>query len=505
MSPSRQILLQVAAPAVVIGIVLLSTCLYSIWYIGRLQSSLAKVLADNVTSLEAAQELEIRVRQLRFHTLLNLTSPDPKLEEKIRADLGGFEEGLERARLSANTAEERDCVARIENRFRTYKSELASLSIAGPPAQGELGRLVDAHPIKLVVDPCWELLQLNKDAIRGTSEESQRVSTQARLALLLAGLAGPAGGVIIGYGVARTLSRSIYRLSVRVQDIAERLEQDVASISIAADGNIHSLDRQLEHVLRRVEEVTERVQQHQRELLRAEQLSAVGQLGASVAHEVRNPLTGIKILVEAALRGQNPKPLLRDDLEMMLTEIRSMEQTVQGLLDFARPPAMQRGPLDLRAVVKEALDLVRARAGMQSVQVVFRPCPEAVIAEADHGQIRTILVNLLLNALDAMPRGGRLDVELEPLPGHKARIAVSDSGSGIAPEILGKLFTPFASSKPTGTGLGLSISKRIIEEHGGQITAANRTECGACFTITLPTIASASIGKPNGNSAGDRR
>src|SRR5262249_11804413 len=153
-------------------------------------------------------------------------------------------------------------------------------------------------------------------------------------------------GLIGGYGIARGLSRSIYQLSVRVQGMAQRLDQDVASVSVAADADIQSLDKQLQHVVARVEEVAQRLQQHQREMLRAEQLAAVGQLAASVAHEVRNPLTSVKLLVESALK---PRPraggtpgLTREDLEVIHGEVVRLEQTVQGFLDFARPPAPRR-------------------------------------------------------------------------------------------------------------------------------------------------------------------
>src|SRR5439155_4417877 len=129
---------------------------------------------------------------------------------------------------------------------------------------------------------------------------------------LLLGIGGPVGGLLCGYGIARVLSRSIYKLSVRVQDISQRLE--LPSISVTADGDLEQLDQQLQIVVQRVEEVAERVHRHQHEMLRAEQLSAVGQLAASVAHEVRNPLTAVKMLVEAAMRPDNRKPLSLDDL-----------------------------------------------------------------------------------------------------------------------------------------------------------------------------------------------
>jgi signal transduction histidine kinase len=221
-------------------------------------------------------------------------------------------------------------------------------------------------------------------------------------------------------------------------------------------------------------------------MLRAEQLAAVGQLAASVAPEVRNPLTAVKMRVELALRPRDPKPLTRDDLRVIHGEVTRLEQTVQNFLSFARLPTPRRSDCDLREVVAQAVELVRARAAQQNVAVTVR-CPEAPVPGCvDQDQLRTVLVNLCLNALDAMPQGGRLEVRLEAPPGLETRLAVLDSGGGIPEEMAGRLFTPFASSKPTGTGLGLSISRRIVEEHGGRLTADNRPEGGAYFTIRLP-------------------
>jgi signal transduction histidine kinase len=323
-----------------------------------------------------------------------------------------------------------------------------------------------------------------------TATESQEASQAAYLALLVLGLAGPIGGLVMGYGVARGLKRSIYRLSVRVQDMAQRLEQKVASVSVVADGDLRSLDRQIQHIVEKVEEVTERVQQQQRELLRAEQLSAVGQLAASVAHEVRNPLTGIKMLVEAALRPRNPQPLRAEDLQVIHREVARLEQTVQGFLSFARLPPPHRAPCDLRDVIAEACGLVRARSEQQHVELKLPASGPPVMANVDRGQLSTVLVNLFLNALDAMPAGGTLEVELDQ-HGAGIRLAVTDTGSGVPAELLNgdgasRLFTPFATTKPTGTGLGLSISRRILEEHGGSIAAINPARGGAQFVLTLP-------------------
>lgn len=483
-----RLFVRLTAPAVAIGLVLFATCLASISYISHLQSNLASILSNNVRSLQAAQELEIRVRQLRFHTLLSLMDPGPKRLVPITDDHQHFEAALKNAREACQTSEELACVGDIETAYRKYHEVQIHLSADTIRAHSaaDFAKVADRHPVRKVVDHCKDLLNLNKTKLRQTADESRRVSDQANLAMLVLGLAGPIGGLVMGYGVARGLSHSIYRLSVRVRDMAQHLDEKVGSVRVVADGDIHSLDRQMEHIIGKIEDVADRLQQHQRELIRAEQLSTMGQLAAGVAHEVRNPLTGIKLLVEAALRARNPRPLGTEDLRMIHREVARLEQTVQGFLDFARMPRAERVPCDLREVVAQARELVRVRARQQNVEIAVAAPEEPMTALVDRGQFGTVLVNLFINALDAMPGGGRIDVDLK-LADDGVRLTVSDTGSGIPPELAERLFRPFTTSKPQGTGLGLSISARILEEHGGAITAANRSEGGARFTITLPT------------------
>lgn len=484
-----RLLLRVTAPAVAIGLVLFAACLASICYIHRLQTSLAEALDENVASLRAAQELEIRVRQLRFHNLLYLTDPRPDRLTPIAEDERHFEAALEEVRAAARTSQEQECVRKIEAGYQQYQQEQHELrALANSRPSGfSFAEVADHHPVKKVVAPCDALVQLQRERLHEVTAESQRASQEAYLALLLLGLAGPVGGLVMGYGVARGLRQSIYRLSVRIQDVAQRLNEKIASVSVAADGDLHGLDAQIQQIVARVEEVTARMQQQQRELLRAEQLSAVGQLAAGVAHEVRNPLTGIKLLVEAGLREPNPRPLSQEDLRMIHREITRLEQTVQHFLDFARLPRPQRSSCDLREIIRQAGELVQARAQQQQVQIRCDLPPTPILAWVDRGQIGTVLVNLLLNALDAMPQGGLLHIALEAPPdGDLLRLTVNDTGPGIPADLLPRLFTPFTTTKPAGTGLGLSISRRILEEHGGNITAGNRPGGGACFTVLLP-------------------
>ncbi len=486
---NARLILRVTAPAVAVGLLLLAAGLAGARYINRLQRNLADILQENVTSLQAAQELEIRVRQLRFRSLLYLMDPVPERLAPIRQAEQRFEEALDTARESAATPDEQAYVQAIQAGYQRYHEEQARLRAEARPGRSapELQALADTHPIQQVVTPCQGLSRLNQEKMAEAAEESRRLAQQGNVAMLLLGLLGPVGGIVMGYGVTRGLRRSIYRLSVHVQDMAQHLDRDVATVSVVADGDFHSLDRQMQQIVGQVEAVAERLQQHQRELLRAEQLAAVGQLAAGVAHEVRNPLTGIKMLVEAARRPGNARPLDAEDLRMIHREITRLEQTVQGLLDFARLPAPQRAPCDLGEIVRQARDLVRGRAESQRVTVELCDPGRPVVAEVDRNQMHKVLVNLFLNALDAMPDGGRLEVAWEAPAAGAVRLTVADTGAGIPQAVAGRLFTPFATTKPTGTGLGLSLSARIVQEHGGRLRGENRDGGGACFTISLPT------------------
>jgi PAS domain S-box-containing protein len=239
-----------------------------------------------------------------------------------------------------------------------------------------------------------------------------------------------------------------------------------------------------------VRDVTERKrleqERRERELLRAEQLMALGQVAAGVAHELRNPLTAIKGLVQVNRKEADARGLPAEDLRIIEQEIRRMERTLQTFLDFARPPQPHRRQLQLADIVARVLALIVGRAEKQQVAVRLEQLDSTVFVEADQDQLQQLLLNLILNALDAMPRGGALEVVLRAPADGRVELRVLDSGPGIASELLPRIFEPFVSSKETGLGLGLAVSRRIAEDHGGKLSAYNRPEGGACFVLSLP-------------------
>jgi two-component system, NtrC family, sensor histidine kinase HydH len=489
MVTNRRIMLQVTLPAVFVGILVCGSCVVGVWSINQLQFNRNLILTKHVRSQKMARLLEVRLRQLRFHSFMYVLDPTPERWALVQEDEAQVEAVLTSARELSSLPGEPELIEAVEDGFRRYRAELqqATQIRENTATREQLLRWADNHPVRQLLEPCEQLLALNQKGIDSIAEKSEAVGSQARWTLILLGVLGSAGGVLAGFGVAWGLSRSITRLRIRLQGVSDELEQDAGSVGVVGEGDPSQLERLLEHVTARIREMVARSQQQQQEILRAEQLAAVGQLAANVAHEVRNPLTGIKLLVGAALRANPPRPLSTEDLNVIHDEVNRLERTVQTLLDFTRPSESVRVKSDLREGVRRSIELVKPRLRQIAVRAEVELPDEPVIAEVDIDQFTSVIVNLVLNSLDAMPQGGTLTVCMNRLASGVIQLTVSDTGTGIAPSVLSKLFTPFTSTKPTGTGLGLSVCQRVVTEHGGTLTGENRPEGGARFTITLPT------------------
>lgn len=471
-------------PFVLLGGLLAAACLASTWYINRLQADLARAVRHDASRMEAADELQVQLRHLRFHTLAYAADPSAARRALVHDDIAQSDAAVAAIRRDI-TADDEGLLVVIERDFAEYKRDLGPGGL--PPPAGDLAVLVrwsDAHPMRELLNSCRDLSDRQRARMDAGLARSESQTVWAGRVLLGLGLAGAFGGLVIGYATARGQSRRAARLSVRVQAVQSQLDQEAGAVTVETPAG--DVDEQLDRVVGRVREVCRRLQEQERDLLRAEQLAAVGQLAAGVAHEIRNPLTGIKLLVEGALRPANPAPLVGEDLRLIRQEIVRIERTVQGLLDFARTPPPDRRPHDLRVLVAEAAAIARSRAEQKRLAVRVDLPDAPVPVSADRDQMLSLLTNLLFNAIDATPTDGRVDVCVAVGPGDRMTVEVTDTGPGIDPAIANRLFTPFVTTKPTGTGLGLTVARRAARDHGGTLTAVNRPEGGARFTLALP-------------------
>ncbi|MCE9563990.1 MAG: hypothetical protein K8U57_18260 [Planctomycetes bacterium] len=482
-------------PLVTLGGLLAVACLASTWYINRLQSDLARAVRHDVARMDAADELQVQLRHLRFHALVCAADPSDARRALIQSDIARLDSALDMIRRDVHP-EDADLFNVVEHGYAAYKEGLGPGGF--PPHAAtvpELVRWSDAHPMRELLAPCREVSDRQRVRMDASLERSEAQTAWAGRVLLALGIVGAFGGILSGYATARGLNRRAARLSVRVQAVQAQLDQEVGAMTVELPQHFGDLDAQLDQVVGRVKEVCQRLQEQERDLLRAEQLAAVGQLAAGVAHEIRNPLTGIKFLVEGALRPANSAPLSTEDLQLIRQEIVRIERTIQGLLNFARTPPPNRHRQDLRDLVAEAAGVARGRAEAKPVALRVQRPQDPIPAAVDHDQMISLLTNLLFNAIDAAPPGGEVGVQI--VPGDAGiLVEVTDTGPGIDPAITNRLFTPFATTKPTGTGLGLTVARQVAKDHGGTLTAANRPLGGACFTLTLPVWEESDVEAP---------
>jgi two-component system sensor histidine kinase HydH len=495
---TRTTIIHLTWPVVGLSVLLTTACLASIRYIGRLQSEVGESVRADAARLQAAQQVQIHLREYRVHTIVLAAGPTDARRRQVEEDRVRFEAALSALRDVADQPDDRADLNEVETGWAKYEAELGRDAATRPEfrSAADLAAWADTHRVGSLLLPCNRLVERSEGRMARTSARSEEQTRWAGRGLMAVGLVGSLAGLLGGYGMARGLSRRVARLSVRVQAVQAHLDQDVGNLTLVVPQSLTDLDTQLERVVDRVQGVCRRLHEQERELLRSEQLAAVGHLAAGVAHEIRNPLTGIKMLVEAAVRPAAPTPLTHADLELIRDEIGRLERTVQGLLDYSKPPPPTRRSQDIRPAVSRAVEIVAARAKRSDVTVEARVGNDPLTARIDPDPFVSLLTNLLINALDATPPGGRVMIEARATPDRRVEVAVNDSGSGIAAELTAVLFTPFATTKPSGTGLGLAVARRVAEDHGGTLTAANRPGGGACFTVTLPAAEDADAETP---------
>lgn len=256
-----------------------------------------------------------------------------------------------------------------------------------------------------------------------------------------------------------------------------------------------------------VEDRTAALKQAQARLVQSEKLSSLGRLAASVAHEINNPLAGILTYAKLLIRTFEPGAAADPErasavkhLKLVQRETERCTAIVRNLLDFARERPLTLVDLSVNGVLEEALSLVNNQARLQGIELV-RELGATRLVHADFGQLRQAFINIVINACDAMPGGGRLVVSTADEPAGVA-VRVTDTGTGIPPDVLSKVLDPFFTTKEKGTGLGLSVVYGIVERLGGTLAINSTVGTGTTVTIALPSAAPVRPGGPGSTAPG---
>jgi len=286
-------------------------------------------------------------------------------------------------------------------------------------------------------------------------------------------------------GLALLVDRPLAELQEKIARLREGDLNVSASFSSRND-EIGDLGRNFNAMVQQLRETQEEIRRlHQTQMSRAEHLATLGELAAGLAHEIRNPLAGIAGVIEVIgrdLPANSPGAQVWGDVK---GEMQRVQKILNELLNYARPKPPHFAASDLCATVEHAVHLAQQHVVSKPITIAFQCGPTLPPVEHDSTQIEQVLVNLLLNAIQAMDGQGRVDVQLASTNGA-VQVRVRDTGRGIAAEQLPNIFRPFFTTKGQGTGLGLSLAKRIVEAHGGQIEVKSVLKQGTEFSITLP-------------------
>ncbi|OGP57707.1 MAG: hypothetical protein A2V67_16525 [Deltaproteobacteria bacterium RBG_13_61_14] len=319
--------------------------------------------------------------------------------------------------------------------------------------------------------------------------------------------------VIAGFGYV-LLSRVVLRPLRQILLATERLAQGDLGVRVQAmeenelGALAHAFNRMTEQIqlqqqdlrshLSALERVNRELERTQNQLIFSEKLASVGRLAAGVAHEIGNPLSAILGYLEILKRHPGLGPEQNDLLQRIEKELSRIHRIIRELLDYSRPAKEEGEEVLVNQAVSAAVDLVSAQKGFPAIEPVLRLEPGLPAVRGSRHQFQQLLVNLILNAVDAMPRGGRLTIltGLHKVGGGEVEIRVEDTGEGIPRENLRRIFDPFFTTREPGqgTGLGLSICSRIVDSMNGRIEVESQPGRGSVFTVVLPAAPAASTG-----------
>jgi signal transduction histidine kinase len=475
--------LRARVAALLAGLMLATTAgaVYSFFYAQRTQTIFSELENREMAPLIAAQALENSFTTQKGYVTYYMLTGDPEWLTKLEAQRKAFEHGLARARELENREDGRRLLNRIESEYYRYagaRDEIISLYREGRTQEGEARQWKIREQFQQINDLTEEYKRLHEDDI---AEVSADYSQRAR--------------ALTGVSLAAILLTTFLGLWLGWVLFTQILEPIRRLASGASPGTLFNevgaLSDRVGALLEDVNQAKTLLAESRETLRQTEKLALVGKLAAGVAHSIRNPLTSVKMRLFSLERSLRLEPQEKEDFEVIADEIKHLDTIIRNFLEFSRRPKLKVQKVSPSAVVDMTLQLLKHRLESFNVEVeVLRdgPLPEV---DADPEQLKEVLVNLILNACDAMGSGGRIEISEEkgivPPLGRAVVIRVSDSGPGIPAELQEEVFQPFFSTKEEGTGLGLPIAKRILEEHGGWLHLHSVEGRGATFVLALPS------------------
>jgi signal transduction histidine kinase len=458
--------------------------LVMVWYTYQMQGLINYIAEKNVAVLHAAEELEIALVNQKGFVSYYFLDGDPNWLKQLEEYRQIFKERLDEAYQRTETPQQREAIDKIESEYKRYvasKDQVIAYYRAGSRELGaSLHQKVRQNFFK-ILELTNDFKKVQIDQITQAREKTHNQAERLRIIAITAMVAVFLLGGLLAFVLTSQVLGPVRRLA---------LTADREGGPLKPVNEITALSRGVRGLMDDIDHSRSELEKSQQVLLQAEKMALVGKLAAGTAHSIRNPLTSVKMRLFSLSRSLDLNEHQKEDFEVISGEIAHIDTIVENFLEFSRPPRLKMQRVCPSDVVDLSIKLLRYR--LESYNVDIRLERQGLIPDiqADPEQFKEALLNILVNACEAMRGGGTIVIHEKtgvagPF-GEAVVIRLSDNGPGIPESIQNRVFQPFFTTKEQGTGLGLCIAARIIEQHGGSLDLQSKEGEGATFIISLP-------------------
>jgi signal transduction histidine kinase len=468
-------------------------CIFAIFFSNHMNQLVHKILEENVPSLKAAEELEIALLDMKGFTANYLLDEDEKWLDMFLIKKSTFMDWLTEARQRIHTDQEKILLNEIHQFFARYidfQNEV--IQYANQKDRKKAYRILTAEmreAFDTIYNKCEELIAINENAMLRTSlliEKKNRILNQT---MYFIGIMGILWGIGIGLFLARSITRPLYELVLKVKSATHG--EFIEKVDIPDETELELLGTHVKKLIDKIHETNWNLERSRKALIQSEKLASLGKIAAGFAHEIRNPLTAIKMILYSLQKEIPQSTETKKDFFVIFKEMHRMENFLEDFLEFSKPPKPNFRSIQIRQVLNQTLNLMDSQIKKKKIRLITKFETDLPALFADEDQLKQVFINIILNAIQSMEKGDKLTIRTSKVRAidsdrEMMQIDIQDTGTGITPEMLDKIFDPFITNKEDGTGLGLFIVYQIVYNHGGYIEAVNNPDRGATFSIKLP-------------------